>query len=328
MEKFLEGKVAIVTGSGQGIGRAVALELASHGATVITNNRKKGSTSDQFLQGTPEEWAKKTDEEKKDIEAKMANLNGDAETTANTIIQRGGKAFPFFGDISKWDVAEEMVKTAAEKFGSVDIVANVAGSFGFGSITEIDEATYDRVTNVKPKGYFNVIHFAAPYMIEKKWGRIINCTSRAFWGDVILHPEYCVANAGVVGLTMAVAMELYKYGITCNAFSPFAQTRASVDLDSYSAMNGDKLTVGETFLPKYEWSPTPDTLAPFLAYLCTEEAKDYSGCIFSLAGNNIGMYSNPIIAKSVTKYSPEKWTVDEIKMMAPRSLFADYKPPV
>ncbi|MBQ8974971.1 MAG: SDR family NAD(P)-dependent oxidoreductase [Oscillospiraceae bacterium] len=323
MGKLLEGKVAIVTGSGQGVGRALALKYASEGATVITNNRKK--TMSDTKQLTPEEIATLSQAERREVAEKYAKLSGNAETTANQIIAEGGKAYPFFGDIGDFDTAKDIVDFTVQKCGKVDIVANVAGAFGFGSVAEISEETWDRVTNVKPKGYFNIIHFAAPYMMEQKWGRIINTTSRAFLGDWILHPEYCAANAGVVGLTRAVAIELYPYNITCNAFGPFAATRASVDLEAANLVKSDrkKAMAG---LPQFtfEQTPPPEAITPFLTYLCTDSAAKVSGSVFMLAGNSITLYSEPVEKVTINKFSSELWTNEELEM-ASRTLFAGYK---
>ena len=324
MGKALEGKVAIVTGSGQGVGRALALKYASEGAMVITNNRKPGNSETKQL--TPEEIATLSPEDLAKVKERYAMLAGDAGTTANTIIANGGKAAPFFGDIGNHETAKEIVEFAVNTFGKIDIIANIAGAFGFGSICDIDEETWDRVTTVKPKGYYNIIHFAAPYMMEQKWGRIINCTSRAWLGDWILHPEYCAANAGVVGLTRAVAIELYPYNITCNAFSPFAATRASIDLEASHLVKSDrKKAMGGLPQFTYEQTPPPEAIAPFLTYLCTDAAAKISGSVFSLAGNSIGLYSEPIEMASVTKYSPDFWTQEELEKALPRGLFAGYK---
>ncbi len=325
MGELLKGKVAVVTGSGQGIGRAVALSLASQGARVITNNRRKGAGETKQL--TADMLSSMSMEQRDTFRRRCNEMFGDAGTTAETINSLGGEAYPFYGDISVFEVAKELIETALRVYGSIDIVANIAGAFGFGSVADITEETWDRVNNTKPKGYFNTIHFAAPYMMEKKWGRIINCTSRAFLGDRILHPEYCAANAGVVGLTRAVAIELFPYGITCNAFEPFAQTRASADLEAATQqpVSAEKLVMPGTMLPKFEKTPTPDAIAPFITYLATDAAAEISGSIFSLAGNSVGIYSEPEVKRSVTKYSEEHWTVEELMEQMPGTIFKGYK---
>lgn len=327
MGEALKGKVAIVTGSGQGIGRAVAIAMAQQGAKVVTNNRKRGSTGNAIVPDTliarmgPErqEWLRKLAEE----------ANGDAETTARAIRAVGGDATPFFGDISNFDSAAGLVQTAVDTYGRIDILVNVAGTFGFNNIWEITEETWDRVTNTKPKGYFNAIRFAVPHMMKRKWGRIINCTSRAYLGDVLKHAEYCTANAGVVGLTKAVAKELYQYGITCNAFSPFAMTRASFELDAIDQATsaGENPWMDRKFAIPLEMTPGPEFVAPFLIYLATDAAADVSGSVFQVAGNGIALYSEPEIARSLVKSGKEPWSIEELMDQAPRGLFNDYHPP-
>ncbi len=327
MGDALKGRVAIVTGSGQGIGRAIAIAMAREGAKVVTNNRKRGSTGNALLSDAlvnsmdagKQKWLKKQAEE----------ANGDAETTAQTIREAGGEALPFFGDISKFDVAAKMIQTTVDTFGRIDILVNVAGTFGFNSVWEITEETWDRVTNTKPKGYFNAIRFAVPHMIKQKWGRIINCTSRAFLGDVLKHAEYCAANAGVVGLTKAVAKELHQYGITCNAFSPFARTRAAFELTALDQVMGadESPWMDRKFAFPLDMTPGPEYIAPFLIYLASDAAAKISGSVFNVGGNGIGLYSEPEIARSLTKPGKEPWTLEEILQHAPRGLFTDYHSP-
>lgn len=330
MGNVLKGKVAVVTGSGQGIGRGIAMGLAAEGAKIVTNNRQPGSTGRQMIS---DEQMKKMDKKKKDwFEQSMAEVNGDAETTAQAIKKAGGEAVPFFGDISDFKVAEKLINTAVDKFGKIDILVNVAGGFGFSPIEKMPEELWDKVTRVKPKGYFNTMRHAIPHMIEQKWGRIINATSRAFLGDVIKHAEYCAANAGVIGLTKAAAIELHKHGITCNCFSPFAKTRASYELDAYPGTVAkedipfvfENMKFGEDMM---KMTPTPEYVAPFICYLASDLGANVSGSVFSLGGNTISMYSEPILANNLTKYDSKPWTVEEIIQQAPRSLFAGYHPP-
>ncbi|MBN1161768.1 MAG: SDR family oxidoreductase [Dehalococcoidales bacterium] len=330
MSDALKGKVAVVTGSGQGIGRAIAIGLAKEGAKVVTNNRKPGSTGKQMISDAQ---IKKLDSKKKEwFEKETAAINGDAETTAQTIKEMGGEALSFFGDISDFAVAEKLINTAVKSFGKIDILVNVAGGFGFSPIEKMTEELWDKVTRVKPKGYFNTMRHAIPHMIKQKWGRIINTTSRAWQGDVIKHAEYCAANAGVVGLTKAAAIELHKYGITCNCFSPFAKTRASYELDTYpSTVNKedipfvfDNMKFGEDMM---KMTPGPEYVAPFVCYLASDAAANVSGSIFTLGGNTISMYSESIHSNNLTKFDSKPWTMEELVQQAPRGLFAGYKSP-
>ncbi len=324
MTDLLKGRVAIVTGSGQGIGRAIAMGLAAQGAKVVTNNRKPGSTGNAMV--TQAQFDKLTDEKKEWYTKTQAEFNGDAETTAQAIRDMGGEAVAYFGDISKFDAAEGLIKTAIDNFGRVDILFNVAGAFGFGEIDEISEELWDKVTSVKPKGYFNTIRFAVPYMKKQKYGRIINCTSRAFMGDVIKHAEYCAANAGVVGLTRAAAIELREYGITCNAFAPFAKTRAAYELEAVNMTKDKPLMVNDGQPPAFDWTPTPEMIVPFLTYLASEQSEKISGSVFTLAGNQIQLHQEPVIYRSMQKAGTDSpWTVEEIIQNAPMALFSDYK---
>lgn len=326
MGELLKDKVAVVTGSGQGIGRAIAIGLAGEGARIVTNNRRPGSTAHPIM---TEAALKSLSREQREW---LANLEeestGDAATTAQKIRDLGGEATPFFGDVSNFLVAGELIQTAVDNFGKVDILVNVAGTFGFSNIWEMSEEMWDRVNIVKPKSHFNCIRHASPFMIRQGWGRIINCTSRSFLGDVIKHAQYCAANAGVVGLTRAVARELFQYGITCNAFAPFARTRASFELTAYD------MAMSETtspFLNKkratpLENTPDPEDLAPFISFLASDEAGQVSGTTFYVGGANIGIYSEPVLTSTITK-SDGKWTAADLMVQLPRTLLAGYQSP-
>jgi len=150
MGDVLKGKVAIVTGSGQGIGRAIAVGMAAEGARVVTNNRRPGSTGYVHLNDSILNLMSPKQREK--LRKQSQEATGDAETTAEAIRKKGGEAVPFFGDISNFEVAGKLIQTAVDSFGRIDILVNVAGTFGFSPVWEITEELWDRVTLTKPKG--------------------------------------------------------------------------------------------------------------------------------------------------------------------------------
>ena len=324
MKKYLEGKVAVVTGSGQGVGRGIAMALAEQGAAVVTNNRRPGYSIDSQLD--EEKLSRLTEEQRQWVKSEFERYSGNAETTAAAIRSRGGRAVACFADISDYEEAGRLIQAAADNFGGVDILVNVAGAFGFSPFEKMEPALFEKVNAVKPKGYFNTCRHAVPFMLEKGYGRIINCTSRAWLGDIIRHAEYCTANAGVVGLTRALAVEYHDRGITANAFSPYARTRASIDLAMYdkTVHEDEKAWGGKTDAPKADNTPLPEDVAPFICYLCTEEAAGISGSVFNIKGNYVGLYSDPVIIKDMKKEGSGRWTMEELAAMAPEKLFSNY----
>jgi 3-oxoacyl-[acyl-carrier protein] reductase len=327
MGDSLKGKTAVVVGSGQGIGRAVAILMAKEGARVVTNNRKPGSTGYAMVEDKHKEAVGK--DQSQWLDKEMDAMKGDAETTAQQIRDMGGEAASFFGDISDFKVAGQLIEAAMDNFGRIDILANIAGAFGIYPLEELTEEIWDRVTGVKPKGYFNTIRHAAPHMIKQKSGRIINTVSRAFNGDVIKHVEYCAANAGVYGLTKAVAIEMFEHGITCNAISPWAKTRASYELETLAdgEKEEDKVWMSGKKMSLLDITPGPEFIAPFVCYLASEAASHISGSIFNLGGNNIGMYSEPVISHNLVKSGAEPWTVQELAQQVPMGLLQGYEAP-
>ena len=321
MGDLFKDKVVVVTGSGQGIGRAVALAFAGEGAKLVTNNRRPGGTG--FAQLKDEQYAALGPEEKAEFDEIMAKISGDAETAAQEIRDMGGEAVGVFGDISVDADAKKIVETAVNAFGTVHILVNAAGSFGNGPLSGISEAEWDRMLDIKPKGHFNVMKYAIPYMQKQKWGRIINSSSKALMGDIIKMAHYCAANAGSMGLSMGAACELYGDGITVNVFSPWARTRAAYEADI--AFHGSSAVEGLEDFPKAVDTPDPEAIAPFLLYLCTDEAKDVTGTIFTLAGNTISRHQFPIMTHTISKPGKEYWTVDELRRNAPIYLLNGYE---
>ncbi len=296
--EWLKGKIAIVTGSGQGIGRAIAVAMAAQGACVVTNNRTDGAAG------------------------------GDARTTAREIIDDGGRAVPFFGDVSRFDVAEKLVRTAVESFGRLDILVNNATVYVSRPVWEMSEGEWDVCLDAGLKSAFNCTRHAAVLMKEQRSGRIINTTSNAWHGSLEMC-NYAAAKAGIIGLTRAVAMDLGRFGVTCNAFSPAAATRWTVRPDTLARWE-KRLEYGLISREGYEQRvaplPPPETVPPLLVYLCSDLAAGINGQIFSIRGNRIAWYPRQADQNAISKEGGQ-WTVQELAQAVPSKLLAGYRNP-
>ncbi len=297
MGDLLKDRVAVITGSGQGIGRAIAIAMAKEGAKVVTNNRRAGAAG------------------------------GDAETVAGEIKIMGGEAVPFFGSISEFDVAEKLIQATVKSFGRVDILINNAGADAPRMVWNMTEEDWDRCLDSYLKGSFNCIRFASALMREQRWGRIINTTSTA-WLGTVGHCNYGAAKAGIVGLTRAVAREVGRYGVTCNAYAPTAATRFTISgevIDGFKKRYEAGLMTKERF-EELTNPPAPETVAPFIIYLCTDAAADINGQAFDVTGGSIALYSEPVKKKSIDK-KEGLWTVEELIDLVPKVLLEGYKNP-
>lgn len=293
----LKDRVAIVTGSGQGIGRAIAVALAEEGAMVVTNNRRPD---------TP---------------------GGDAETTAKQITDMGGQAVPFFGSVSDFELAGKLIQAAVDKFGRLDILVNNAGTDRPHMVWNMTEEEWDICVDSFLKGTFNCTRFACGVMREQKWGRIMNTTSTA-WLGTVGHCNYGAAKAGIVGLTRAVAREMGRYGVTCNAYAPTAATRFTVSEEIVAGFK-KRYEAGLVTKERYEEltnPPSPETVTPFIVYLCTDEAADINGQVFDVTGGNIAIYSEPVKKKTISK-EEGLWAVEELVELVPKVLLEGYSNP-
>ena len=311
MDGLLKGKVAIITGSGQGIGRDVALCMAREGARVVTNNRHPGSSLNAY---------EKTDLSFTDDErAALKKVAGDAQTTADEIARLGGEAVPFFGDVGEFAAARAIVQTAIDSFGRIDIVVNNASSNWSGNIMDMDEELWDISVTSKLKGAFNMMHHALPRMKEQGFGRIMNSSSDAFLGLPGL-AAYGAANAGVVALTKAVAQDIAGLGITVNAYTPLAKTRAWLNAAANYRLQGIPLEAVEAGIPA-AMKQTPEGMVPFLAYLGSDEAGDVTGQLFRLAADGeIGLWQDARVVKSIVT-ADGAWSIDELRARVHSELF-------
>lgn len=290
MKQLLKDRTAIVTGSGQGTGKCIALCLAEYGCKVITNNRKKGSSIQAF------EWSPLpfTEEERRELEA----ANGDAESTASAIKQMGGEAIPVYGDISDSHTAAELVHTALDAWGRIDIIVNNASSNWKGNFSDMDSKTWEISIRSKLFGTYYLMHYALPYMKSQRYGRILNAASDAFVG-ISEYAAYSAANAGVVALTKAVAQELSSSGITVNAYAPLARTRSWYNAKTSYRLQGIEPKTVEAFAPE-SMKHTAEGMVPFLAWLASPRGSDISGKLFKLASDGtIGLWSDSTVVREI-----------------------------
>lgn len=288
----LEGKVAVVTGSGQGIGKAIAVAMAREGAKVITNNRKPGTEG------------------------------GDAETAAKEIRDAGGAAVAVFGDVAKFDDAQRLIQAAVDNFGRIDVLVNSAGADAPRMIWNMTEEQWDRCIDSFLKGTFNCTRFASALMREQRGGRIISMSSDA-WLGTVGHANYGAAKAGIVGFTRAIARELGRYGITCNAVCPEAATRFTLAPDVVAGFKKryEAGLITKERLDELLGVPSAEYVAPLVIYLASDRSGNINGQVLRASGGEITVYSEPIRMKSIFK-SEGIWTQEELSELIPATLAA------
>jgi NAD(P)-dependent dehydrogenase (short-subunit alcohol dehydrogenase family) len=252
---LLDGRVAIVTGSGRGIGREFALCFAREGAKVVIND--VGVSLDG--QGTDDDPAVQVC---KEIEA------------------LGGEAVPNYDSVSDFDAAGRIVQTAVDAFGTVDILVNNAGIVRDKSLLKMEEADFDAVIAVHLKGTFNCTRHAAAIMKDKGYGRIVNITSSAGLRGNFGQTNYGAAKAGIMGMTFVWSLELGKYGVTVNAVAPAGATRMTASLYERSGKE----------VPPEE---NPALNAPLVAYLASEEAAHVNGQILGRTEYAYTLFQQP-----------------------------------
>jgi NAD(P)-dependent dehydrogenase (short-subunit alcohol dehydrogenase family) len=253
-----DGRVAIVTGAGRGIGRVHALLLSAQGAKVVINDL--GGARDG--EGTD---------------------TGPAQQVVDEIVAAGGEAVANTDDISDFAGAEKLIATAVDTFGRLDVLINNAGILRDRMLVNMTEAEWDAVIKVHLKGTFGPAHFAANHWRERsKAGdevdaRIINTTSPSGIYGNVGQTNYGAAKAGIASFTIIAAKELARYGVTVNAIAPAALTRMTEDL----GMGGASEETREAMSPKH--------IAPVVVWLASPESAGVTGRVFDISGRALSV---------------------------------------
>jgi NAD(P)-dependent dehydrogenase (short-subunit alcohol dehydrogenase family) len=249
---LLDGKVAIVTGAGHGIGRAHALELAKQGARVVVNDL--GST----------------------VRGEGSGL--DADVTVGLIVERGGQAVADYGDVAENAQAASLIRRAVSEWGQLDILVNNAGIVRDGAIWNMDPDDFDAVVRVHLGGTWSCSQHAAVHWRdraksgEQLRGRLINTTSGAGLTGNFGQTAYASAKAAIVGLTLTLAQELGPYGVTANAVGPSGATRLT------GTMPQAPPVVEPDEVPADQWQPMdPANSSPLVAWLASDDAQTING---------------------------------------------------
>jgi NAD(P)-dependent dehydrogenase (short-subunit alcohol dehydrogenase family) len=273
---LLDGKVAIITGSGGGIGRSEALYLAREGAKIVVNDL--GGSRD----GT-------------------GSSDAAASKVAAEIRAAGGQAVANFDNVADSAGAERIIRSAVESFGQLDILVNNAGILRDKTLLKMDDTMWDAVIAVHLRGTFLCTRAAARAMSERaKGGRIINTTSVSGLLGNFGQANYSAAKAGIYGFTRTAHMELFqKHKITVNAVAPVALTRLTEDLPMMQSM------------PQVKDILSPEHIAPVVAFLASDLASDISGAIVGVQGPQVSAYT--MVQTAGVSPKADAWTPQELR---------------
>jgi len=282
MGGLLEGKVAIVTGAGQGVGRAVAEGLATEGAKVVVNDI--GVT----LTGESENPSA-------------------AEEVAAGIRDRGGEAVGNRESVSEPDTALRIVEDAIDSFGRIDLVVNNAGILRDAIFHRMAPDQWQAVIDVHLKGSFLVSRAAAQHFRQQESGAFVHMTSTAGLIGNFGQANYMAAKLGIVGLSRAIAMDMQRFGVRSNCIAPFAWSRMVSSIPTET--EADKIRVAKLK------QMTPEKIAPMVAFLGSDAAKDVSGQVFAVRNNEVFLMSQPRPVRSL--HRGEGWTAAALAEQLP-----------
>ena len=296
MTGMLQGRAAVVTGAGRGIGRGVALALGAAGAKVVVNDYGV------------------------DVHG-QAPSTGPAFDVVAEIQQAGGEAVANTDSVASWTGAANIINTAVREFGRIDILVTCAGILRDRMVFNMSEDDWDSVLAVHLKGTFHCVRHTAPRMREQHYGRVITFSSGSGLFGNPGQANYGAAKSAIGGLTKVAARDLGKYGVTCNAIAPVAATRMTITPEVLRAREIRKqqgIIREERALAHLE-DLKPEDVAPMVVFLASDYAANVNGQFFLCSGGSVSLLSQPRPVKTIHK-SEGRWTLDELDELVPLTL--------
>ena len=289
MPNILEDKVAIVTGSGRGIGKGVAQLMAKEGAKVLIVDpgvNVDGSGFDQSF----------------------------AQQVADEITADGGTAAPSTESVATMAGGERIVQTAIDNFGRLDIVVTCAGILRDRMIFNMSEQEWDDVISVHLKGTFTIVKHASILFRQQRSGRIITFSSTSGLYGNSGQANYGAAKDGIAGFTRVVAKDLGRYGVTANSIAPSASTRMITSVpDETRQLRSARGIIGESQL-----RGEAEEIAPFVIWLASSESQHVNGHVFHVTNGLITLLNEPAPVNTINKATP--WTVEELIRVFPATI--------
>ena len=273
---MLSGKVAVVTGAGNGIGAEIAKLMAKHGAKVVVNDAGVSASGE-----------------------------GQDTAVAGAVVEQiqsaGGQAVASVRNVADWDDAHAIINDALEAFGRIDVVVNNAGILRDGLFHKMSRQDFDSVDDVNLRGVFYVSRAAAPHFKKQESGCYVHMTSTSGLIGNLGQVNYGAAKLAVVGLSKLIAMDMERFGVTSNAIAPFAWTRMVATIPA-TPENMQRLEVNRRL--------KPERIAPLVVALASEAGSKTTGQIFGVRNNEIYLFSQPRPIR--TAHTAEGWTPETI----------------